>query len=244
MQWEATVLEQTEVTTADGVMPVTVVAPEPASSNGCAVIVIQEAYGVDAHIEEVSERFAHEGWLAVAPHLFYRSGGGTISYDDSEGMFRHLGALSDAGTLDDIDATIALIAGRGISPERVSLVGFCLGGRVSFLVAGERALGATVGFYGGGIVNGRSESRPSLLGLAPKLKTPWLGMFGGEDHTIPGEELDVLEDALAVAPVDTLVVRYPGAGHAFLNDHKSGYAAEASADAWDRTLSWLSRIPS
>ena len=237
-------LEQTEVTKADGVMPVTVVAPEPATPNGRAVIVIQEAFGVDAHIEEACGRFAQEGWLAVAPHLFYRSGGGTISYDDSEGMFRHLGALSDVGTLDDIDATLALIAQRGIAPERVALVGFCLGGRVSFLVAGERALGATVGFYGGGIVNGRSETRPSLLELAPKLKTPWLGLFGGEDHTIPAEELDVLEDALSSAPVETLVVRYPGAGHAFFNDHKSGYAAEASVDAWDRTLSWLSRIPS
>ena len=237
-------VEQTEVTTADGVMPVTVVAPAPEAANGCAVIVIQEAFGVDAHIEEVTDRFAQEGWLAVAPHLFYRSGGGTISYDDSEGMYRHLGALSDVGTLDDIDATIALIAERGIPAERVALVGFCLGGRVSFLVAGERALGATVGFYGGGIVQGRSETRPSLLGLAPQLKTPWLGIFGGEDQSIPAEELDVLEGALASAPVETLVVRYPGAGHAFLNDHKTGYAAEASADAWDHTLSCLSRIPS
>jgi carboxymethylenebutenolidase len=238
------VLEQTEVTTADGVMPVTVVAPDPGSPNGRAVIVIQEAFGVDAHIEEVTGRFAEEGWLAVAPHLFYRSGGGTISYDDSEGMYRHLGALSDVGTLEDIDATLALIAERGIPAERVALVGFCLGGRVSFLVAGERALGATVGFYGGGIVHGRSETRPSLLGLVPKLKSPWLGIFGGEDQSIPAEELDVLEGALATAPVETLVVRYPGAGHAFLNDHKSGYSADASADAWYRTLSWLSRIPS
>jgi carboxymethylenebutenolidase len=225
-------------------MPVTVVAPAPAASNGCAVIVIQEAFGVDAHIEEVCDRFAQEGWLAVAPHLFYRSGGGTISYDDSEGMYRHLGALSDVGTLDDIDATLALIEQRGIGAERVALVGFCLGGRVSFLVAGERALGATVGFYGGGIVHGRSETRPSLLGLAPTLKTPWLGVFGGEDQSIPAEELDVLEGALSSAPVETHVVRYPEAGHAFFNDHKSGYAAEASADAWDRTLAWLSRLSS
>ena len=234
--------EQTEVKTADGVMPVTVVAPAPATSNGCAVIVIQEAFGVDAHIEEVCDRFAQEGWLAVAPHLFYRSGGGTISHDDSEGMYRHLGALSDAGTLDDIDATLALIEQRGIGAQRVALVGFCLGGRVSFLVAGERALGATVGFYGGGIVHGRSETRPSLLGLAPQLKTPWLGVFGGTDQTIPADEIDVLEGALSAAPVETKVVRYPEAGHAFLNDHKSGYAAEASADAWDRTLAWLSRL--
>ena len=237
-------LEQTEVTTPDGVMPVTIAAPEPATSNGCAVIVIQEAFGVDAHIKEVTARFAEAGWLAVAPHVFYRSGGGTIGYDDSEGMMRHLGALSDAGTLDDIDATIDLIAQRGIGPERIALVGFCLGGRVSFLVAGERGLGATVGFYGGGIVNGRSESRPSLLGLAPTLKTPWLGIFGADDHTIPADEIDVLEGALSEAPVETQVVRYQGAGHAFLNDHKPGYAAEASAEAWDRTLAWLSRIPS
>jgi carboxymethylenebutenolidase len=235
-------VERTDVTTADGVMPLTVVAPEGATPNGRGVIVIQEAFGVDAHIEEVSTRFAQDGWLAVAPHLFYRSGGGTVSYDDRDGMFRHLGPLSDVGTLDDIDATIDFIAQRGIAIDRTALVGFCLGGRVSFLVAAQRAIGATVGFYGGGIVHGRSETRPSLLGLVPDMKTPWLGLFGGRDETIPAEELDVLEGALSSAPVETQVVRYPDAGHAFFNDHKSSYAAAASADAWDRTRSWLARI--
>ena len=228
--------------TADGVMPLTVVAPDEGAANGCAVIVVQEAYGVDAHIEDVSARFGAEGWLAVAPHLFYRSGGGTISYDDSDGMLANLAPLSDAGTMDDIDATLAFTAGRGIGVERTALVGFCLGGRVSFLVAAHRDLGATVGFYGGGIVRGRSESRPSLLPLVSGLKSPWLGIFGGQDHTIPADELDVLEEALVSAPVDTQLVRYPDAGHAFFNDDKSSYAAEASADAWARTLSWLARV--
>lgn len=234
-------VQQAEVRTADGVMPLTVVAPEENNSNGCAVIVVQEAFGVDAHVEEVCVRFAEEGWLAVAPHLFYRSGGGTISYDDREGMFANLAPLSDAGTLDDIDATIAFIEQRGIPTERMALVGFCLGGRVSFLIAAHRNVGATVGFYGGGIVHGRSETRPSLLDLVPGMKSPWLGLFGGLDETIPADELDVLEKALATSPVDTQIVGYPDAGHAFFNDHKSSYAAEASADAWARTLAWLAR---
>jgi carboxymethylenebutenolidase len=207
------------------------------------VIVIQEAFGVDAHVKEVCQRFAGDGWLAVAPHLFYRSGGGTISYEDKDGMTRHLGPLSDTGTLDDIDATMAFVEGRGIPAERTALVGFCLGGRVSFLVAGHRAIGATVGFYGGGIVHGRSETRPSLLGLVPAMKTPWLGLFGATDPTIPAEEVDVLEDALAAAPVDIEVVRFPEAGHAFFNDYKSSFAPEAAADAWARTCAWLARIP-
>jgi carboxymethylenebutenolidase len=237
-------LEVTEVTTPDGVMPLTVAAPDGPSANGCAVIVIQEAFGVDAHIEEVSARFAAEGWLAVAPHMFYRSGGGTIGYGDTEGMNRHLGALRDVGTLDDIDATLVFIAGRGIPVERTALVGFCFGGRVSFLVAAHRPLGATVGLYGGGIVYGRSDSRPPLLSLAAELKSPWLGMFGGRDTTIPPEELDVLERAVASAPVETKVIRYPDAGHAFLNDHKPSYAAGPAADAWEQTLSWLARVRS
>jgi len=235
-------MEQTEVKTADGIMPVTVVAPDEARANGCAVIVVQEAFGVDAHIEEVSARFADEGWLAVAPHLFYRSGGGTISYDDRDAMFANLAPLSDVGTLDDIDATIAFIEARGIPVARMALVGFCLGGRVAFLIAAHRPLGATVGFYGGGIVHGRSDTRPSLLDLAPGMKSPWLGLFGGLDETIPADELDVLEKALAACPLDTQVVRYPDAGHAFFNDHKSSYAADAAADAWTRTLSWLARV--
>src|SRR5439155_27243788 len=97
-------------------------------------------------------------------------------------------------------------------PERIGIVGFCMGGRVTFLVALERALGAAVGFYGGGIVTGRFPQFPTLVDRVGELKTPWLGLFGDQDEGIPVADGEQLRKALEGAPVETHIVRYADAG--------------------------------
>ena len=115
-----------------------------------------------------------------------------------------------------------------------------MGGRVTFLIAGNLSLGAAVGFYGGGIVHGRTESMPSLLPLVSGMRTPWLGLFGDADPGIPVDEVEQLRGVLAAdAGVDTSVVRYPGAEHGFHCDARSAYDGAAATDAWARTLDWL-----
>lgn len=230
-----------ELTTADGPMALYEVEPLGGESRR-AVVVIQEIFGVNDYVESVARRLATFGYHAVAPHLFHRTGGGVVPYDRYDLTREHTAALSDEGLLTDLDATLDHVAGAGFGPERVGVVGFCFGGRVSFLLACERALGAAVCFYGGGILQGRSDSMPSLLPGIRAMATPFLGLFGDEDGSIPVEEVEQLRRELEAAPVVTEIVRYAGAGHGFHCDRRESYDEEAAADGFERTLSFFDRF--
>src|SRR5438477_2625177 len=165
-----------EVQTPDGAMPLYAALPDDA--NGRGIVVIQEAFGVNDHIEDVTRRFADHGYHAVAPHLFHRAGGGTAPYGDFSKVLPLYEGLTDDGILDDVDAATLVLREAGVEAPSTGIVGFCFGGRVTFLVAVRRALGAAAGFYGGGIVTARFPQFPALVGDASELRTPWLGLFG------------------------------------------------------------------
>jgi len=230
----------TTLTTADG--PMELFEVPPADDARGAVIVIQEAFGVNEHIRDVTTRFAAAGYHAVAPALFHRAGGGTADYADFAAVIPLFDGVSDDGVLLDVDATIAHLHGLGFTDGAIAVVGFCFGGRVTFLVSARRALGAGVGFYGSGIVSKGALPFDALIGEAAALRTPWLGLFGDEDGGIPVDDVETLRAALAGAPVDTEIVRYPGAEHGFHCDVRASFHPEAAADAWSRTLAWLERL--
>lgn len=225
------------LSTADGPMDLYDAAPD--APNGSAVVVIQEAFGVNDHIEDVTRRFAAEGYRAVAPHVFHRAGGGTAPYDDFSKVLPLFADLSDAALLVDVDAALVHLREQGFTDEQIGVVGFCMGGRVTFLVALDRKLGAAVGFYGGGIVTGRFPQFPTLVERAASLQTPFLGLFGDLDTSIPVTDVEALKKALTDAPVESDIVRYADAEHGFHCDARPSYNAEASADAWARTLDWF-----
>ncbi|MGQ0823695.1 MAG: dienelactone hydrolase family protein [Actinomycetota bacterium] len=207
-----------------------------------AVVVIQEAFGLNGHIEDVTRRFAAAGYYSVAPDLFHRAGGGVAEYGDFETVMKlYEGLTSDEPILVDVDAALAVARAAGFDDASIGIVGFCFGGRVTFLTALEHAIGAAVGFYGGGIVTGRFPQFPTLLDRAATLRTPWLGLFGDLDTSIPVEDVDTLRSALETAPVATEVVRYPEAKHGFHCDVRADYDPAAAADAWARTLAWFDR---
>jgi len=206
-----------------------------------AVVVVQEAFGVNPHIEDVTRRAASAGYHAVAPEFFHRSGpGSVVEYGKFEKVMEFFQALgNDDSILNDVDGALGYLRGNGFADEQIGLVGFCFGGRVSFLVALRRALGAAVGFYGGGIVNARFPQFPALAGDAASLQTPWLGLFGDDDASIPVEDVETLRGAVADAKVDTEIVRYAGAGHGFHCDKREDFHRDAAADAWRRALDWF-----
>lgn len=229
-----------ELTTADGPMPLYEAVPGREARG--AVIVIQEAFGVNDHIQDVTRRFAREGYHTVAPHIFHRSGGGTAPYDDFAKVLPLFAGLTDSGLLDDVDASLAHLAATGFPAARVGIVGFCFGGRVTFLVAAQRAIGAAVGFYGGGIVTARFPQFPALVGEAGSLQTPWLGLFGDQDESIPVDDVEALRAALEAAAADTEIVRYADAGHGFHCDARPAhYHAKSAKDGWQRTLEWFAK---
>lgn len=223
--------------TPDGSMDVYEAYPEGEPKG--AIIVVQEAFGVNDHIQDVTRRFAAEGYLAVAPAFFHRAGGGTAPYDDFSKVMPLFEGISDDGILADVDATVAHLEASGYDPPRIGIVGFCFGGRVTFLTAARRKLGAAVTFYGGGIVNASPLGLSALVGEAADLRTPWLGMFGDLDKGIPVDDVEVLRSAVGDAEVAAEIVRYADADHGFHCDAREAYHRESAEDAWKRTLGWF-----
>ena len=229
----------TTLATPDGDMGLYEVQPDGEGRG--AVIVVQEAFGVNAHIQDVARRFAGLGYRAVAPHLFHRSGDPDLQYGDFPAVMPHMQALTEGGLLDDLDATFAHLQLAGVPAERTAVVGFCMGGSVAFLAAARRGFGAAVTFYGGGVAEGRF-GMPPLVELAADLRVPWLGLYGDQDASIPVDQVEQLRQAAAAVPGPTEVVRYPDAGHGFHCDARpDNYDAAAAADAWRRTQDWLHR---
>jgi len=224
--------------TPDGAMGLYDAEPEGEARG--AVIVAQEAFGVNPHIEDVTRRLASAGYRAVAPHLFHRTGDPVIEYGDYDKIMPQFAGLSEAGVLNDIDASIAYLEAAGFPLGSIGIVGFCMGGTVAFLASVRRSLGAGVTFYGGGVTEGRFGMKP-MVELAPELPTPWLGLYGDEDQGIPPEQVEALRAAAAKAKVPTEIVRYPGAGHGFHCDMRPDYHPDAAADAWRRTLAWFEK---
>lgn len=212
---------------------------QPAGQPRGAIIVLQEAFGVNEHIEDICHRLADDGWLAIAPHLFHRTGDPQLGYDDFSKIGPHFAALTPETVLADIDTVLAAAADAGVAPSAIGVVGFCMGGTLSLVTAVERSVGAAVTFYGGGVTAGRFGF-PALVDLAPRLTVPWLGLFGDLDPGIPVDDVEALRAAAASSIADTEVVRYPDAEHGFNCDRRSSYHAPSAADAWQRTLDFFS----
>ncbi|GAC1436183.1 MAG: dienelactone hydrolase family protein [Solirubrobacteraceae bacterium] len=210
----------------------------PNGSAGRGVLVVQEAFGVNDHIEDVARRFAAAGYLAVAPHLFHRTGDPRLPYEPFEDVFPHLHALHAAEIEQDVDGALEHLRSFGLHDRSIAVVGFCMGGTVTFHTAARHALGAAVTFYGSGISAGRWGA-PALVELAPGLRTPWLGFYGDRDEGIPIEEVEVLRRAATSAAVQTEVVRYADAGHGFHCDARAAFHKPSAGDAWERTLAWF-----
>jgi carboxymethylenebutenolidase len=216
--------------------PLSIAHPEHPAVGG--IVVLQEAFGVTEHIEDVCRRVADAGWLAVAPHLYHRTGDPILPYDDFSQVTRHAAALTREGILEDVDAALAFVADAGFPVDTAGIVGFCMGGSLALAIAVERQIGAAVTYYGGGVVKPRFGF-PPLLELVPLVRAPWLGLFGDDDPSIPVDQIKQLAAAAAGAEVRTEVRRYAGAGHGFNRDGSHDYVADAASDAWLRTLDWF-----
>lgn len=203
-----------------------------------AVMVLQEAFGVNDHIRDICRRFADAGYVAAAPHLFHRSGDPELGYEDMQEVMPFIMQLQADEIEADIDATLEHLASIGFDAKQVAAVGFCMGGSIAFVAGCFWPLGAAVSFYGGGIAQSRFGF-PPLFDLAPTLQSPYLGLFGDLDGSIPTNEVEGLRAAVEKAAPDAEVVRYPDANHGFHCDARSSYHEESAKDAWERTLAFL-----
>ena len=193
------------------------------------LVIIQEIFGVNAHIRELCDKFASLGYTALAPALFDRAERGVdLGYDESAfAIAREIRPKIDTeDTLKDIDASIKALA-ASLPDNKIGVAGYCWGGTLGWLAATRLdGVAAAVCYYGGQIVDHKDET-PSC---------PVMMNFGETDTGIPLTAVDAIRDAQPNIPVHV----YPGAGHGFSCDHRASYDAEQSAIAEQRTLAFFS----
>ena len=199
-----------------------------------AVMVFQEAFGVNHHIRSVTEKIAAQGYLAIAPELFHRTApaGFEGSYSDFPSVMPHIQALTADGLSADVEAVYRWLQQQDdVSKNKIGCVGFCMGGRVSVLANAVLPLAASVSYYGGNM--------PSLLDKIKDLHAPQLLFWGGLDKHILPEHIDAVVRALKEAgkPYINVVISY--ADHAFNCDERPNYHPRAAKEAWGMTLAFL-----
>jgi len=204
-----------------------------------AVLVFMEIFGINAHIREVTERVAKEGYVALAPDYFHRTGPGADYGYDEAGMaagMKLLGALAADEMIADSNAALAYLRGRSdVRGDRIGCMGFCIGGHMTYLTACECDVRAAASFYGGGIAAAQGPGgAPSTLSRTAKIRGKILCLFGEKDALIPSAQVDAIRAALKQAGTRSEVVVYPGADHGFFCDQRASYQAAAANDAWMR----------
>ncbi|MEV4516313.1 dienelactone hydrolase family protein [Dactylosporangium sp. NPDC049525] len=236
--------ERINVSTASGEMWIYCARPAPGRRQGAegrAVVVLQEAFGVNDHIQDVARRFADHGYLAFAPDLFHRTGTGTLAYDQHGEAMALIGALGPDAIVEDVQAVLDHLArAEDIPPARTAVVGFCFGGRAAFTAAtAVKGLAATVVFYGPGIAAGPH----AVLDRVADLDAPLMLHVGSEDPTIPPAQVEAIDAALAKSGIAYESYLYDAAGHAFACDARpSMYRSGPARLAWERTYSFLDRL--
>src|SRR5262245_6307964 len=221
--------KQEQVKTPDGTMPAYVAEPT-APGRYPAVLVIQEIFGVNGHIQEVTRRIAGEGYVALAPDLFYRAGAGqVIPYAEIQKGVEQATKLRDDSIVRDLGAAIDhLVAKPNVAGPKVGITGFCMGGRVSFLAACDLAdrIGAAAPYYGGGTI--------ALLPKADKIKAPLHLFFGERDSYIPQDQVKAIDAKLRELGKSYKLDNYAGADHGFFCNDRASYDEKAAADSWTK----------
>lgn len=198
------------------------------------VILIQEIFGINHEMREKCEDLAAQGYIAICPDLFWRIEPGIDLTDrvpeQLERAFRLFGEFDQEQGLKDLEATLSHIRGMKECSSRVACVGYCLGGKLAWMMAARTEIDAAVSYYGVGL--------GSLLGEADKIEEPLLLHIAGEDEFVPKEEQEKIQAAMLEHPTAQVYV-YPGMQHAFARGEGLHYNEDAATLAASRTLAFL-----
>lgn len=241
MSYDAFLSESITIT-GDGGDPIEAYAARPMRPGPVGgVVVIHHMPGYDGPSKEITRRFAAEGYNAVMPNLYSREAPGE-SPDDAAAVARSRGGVPDSRLVGDVAGGSAYLRGLSNSNGKVGVIGYCSGGRQSFLSAVSLPLDAAVDCYGAFVVGNPPEGMPLKVGpivdRTPSLSCPLLGLFGADDKFPSPEQVAVLEQALKAAGKTYEFHSYEGAGHAFFGVDRPSYRPEAATDGWKRILDW------
>jgi len=209
-----------------------------------SVVVIHHMPGYDPPSKEITRTFAANGYAALMPNLHHRDAPGA-SPDDAAAAVRAKGGVPDERFLGDVSGAADYLRALDGSNGKVGVIGYCSGGRQSFLAACSLQLDAAVDCYGAFVVSTPTAELPLKVGpiahLAGNLSCPLLGLFGAEDKYPAPDEVEELAKILTEAGKEHEFHVYDGAGHAFFSVNRPAYRAEAANDGWQRIFDFYGR---
>jgi carboxymethylenebutenolidase len=231
------------LSTSEGPMDLHCFTPDASDARRLpAVIVIQEAFGVNPHIKRVCRRVASAGYAVFSPELFHRTGKGLeFGYDEFPKVKPIMAELTNGRILEDVRAAHQHIIGRAdVDPARVATWGFCLGGWVAMLSACELPISASVSFYGGGLVHQRHGfGFTPLIGRFDSIRCPVMLVFGARDEGIPPVDIYALRSRLASLGKDHVIRVLPEGGHGFFCEDRPAYHKATAEASWALATDWL-----
>jgi carboxymethylenebutenolidase len=207
------------------------------------MVVIHHLPGWDEWIIEVTRKFAHHGYVAVAPHLYFRDGPGDA--DDVGARVRAAGGVADDQVVGDVVGAMTFLRAQENATGKIGLIGFCSGGRHAYLCACRiDSVDAIVDCWGGNVIvddkkllNAKRPTAP--IDLTDGLRCPLLGLFGNDDENPNKDQVDRTEAILKRLGKTYEFHRYDGAGHAFFNTMRASYRPEQAADGWTKVFAFL-----
>jgi len=224
---------------ADGLDIDTYLAAPTLDGTYPGIVVLQEVFGVNSHIRDVTERIAKLGYVAIAPALFQRLAPGfETGYTPEElevGRKYAWEQTKASELLSDIQAAIDYLkALPQVKPDAIGCIGFCFGGHVAYLAATLPDIKATAAFYGAGIPTRTPGGGSPTLTRTSEISGTIYAFFGLEDGSIPTDHINQIETELTKHRISYKIFRYHGAGHGFFCDRRASYNPEAAADAWEQ----------
>jgi len=214
-----------------------------AGSNFPVVLVVQEIFGVHEHIKDICRRFAKLGFMAIAPEMYARQGD-VSKLTDFQEILKIVGKVPDAQVMADLDAAVAYAATTGKADmAKLSVTGFCWGGRVVWMYAAHNPkLKAGVAWYGR-LIGAPGEMTPKHpLDIARDLKAPVLGLYGAKDRGIPLDSVEKMREALrAAGNSKSRIDVYQEADHGFHADYRTTYHDASAKDGWQKLQAWFKK---
>ncbi len=225
--------ERIEIPVSDGTTMSGFVFRPEGTEPRAAILLLQEIFGVNAHIRSVAERFAREGYVVLAPDLFHRiQPGYEAGYDDIGASIKLAMQYGGADGEADLVASVAALSRmEGVRADRIASIGFCMGGRLSFVANGVAPLRCAVSFYG--------SIAPDKLSYAATQSGPILLLWAGKDAHISHEAGRQAVESLRIAGKPYINIEFSGQNHGFFCDARSDYDAGAASQAWALVQAFL-----
>ena len=237
---------EVKIPVADGMIPAYRAMPDTKNKKFPVVLVIHEIFGVHEWIQDVCRRFANLGYMAIAPALYARQGEVSTIQTSGELNRQIFSKIPDTQSMSDLDATVAWAKNNSGNTKKLSITGFCWGGRITWLYAAHnKNVDAGAAWYGRVVptVNSpKNEAQPTTpIDYAKDLKVPVIGFYGGLDKGIPLDGVYKMQDELKKGKSKSEIVIYPNADHGFFADYRPSYNRESGEEAWKTLQEWFKK---